>query len=187
MFKGFWKNLQLPKAEAQPEMRGVGTPAAEQPLDDVQAARKRFEQQKMTRRQALRKMGVMSATAVIGILSIDDLARLSAERLKQHGATRALGESVAHEFKDAGVAFADTMPKPSSMAKKKKPPKSCEGHNANCEQCLADLQDKCRQKDPIGIKCQKLFEACEPACGDNSTGAKSAYECWQRGGKLLPK
>lgn len=153
MFKSFWKNLQLPKVEAQPEMRRVGTPAIEQPLDDVQAARKRFEQQKMTRRQALRKMGVMSATAVIGVLTIDDLARISAAKMQEHKATKAIGDSLAKEFGAAGVAFADASSPTSSDQCNPDggPPVDCldAAERAHCY-CVQDAKDSNPECASIG-------------------------------------
>lgn len=61
-----------------------------------------LDAEKLTRRAALRRIGMAGGMAVLGVLSIDDLARVSAKKLEQHELTR----GIAEEFKNAGVAFA---------------------------------------------------------------------------------
>jgi len=61
-------------------------------------------QEKLTRRAALRRIGMTGAMTVLGVLSIDELARVAAKKLDEHEMTRGL----AKDFRDAGVAFADT-------------------------------------------------------------------------------
>lgn len=59
-------------------------------------------QEKLTRRAALRRIGMTGAMTVLGVLSIDELARVAAKKLDEHEMTRGL----AKDFKDAGVAMA---------------------------------------------------------------------------------
>lgn len=59
-------------------------------------------QEKLTRRAALRRIGMTGAMTVIGVMSIDDLARVSAKKLEQNELTR----GIAQDFKNAGIAFA---------------------------------------------------------------------------------
>ena len=42
------------------------------------------------------------------MFAADDLARLVIKKMEQHEETRQIAETVAHEFKNAGVAFADS-------------------------------------------------------------------------------
>lgn len=104
-FKGMRPNVNV---EAQPQKA--------QPQDssggDIQARRARLESERMTRRQALKKMGVMTGVAVLGLVTADDLARLAASALKEQKATRAIGDAIGRDFYKAGVAFADDMPNP---------------------------------------------------------------------------
>jgi len=65
-------------------------------------------QEKLTRRAALRRIGMTGAMTVLGVLSIDELARVAAKKLDEHEMTRGL----AKDFKNAGVAMAG--PKASS-------------------------------------------------------------------------
>lgn len=75
------------------------TPKIETALD---SSADKAAQEKMSRRAALRRIGMTGAMAVIGVMSIDDLARVSAKKLEEHEMTRGL----AKDFKNAGVVFA---------------------------------------------------------------------------------
>jgi len=63
-------------------------------------------QEKLTRRAALRRIGMTGSMTVLGVLSIDELARVAAKKLDEHEMTRGL----AKDFKDAGVAMAAPVP-----------------------------------------------------------------------------
>ncbi len=95
--------FKLSKAVSVPEVSDV-SPAT------------RAEQEKMTRRAALRRIGMAGGMAILGTLTIDDLARVSAKKLQENEVTRGIGESLAKEFKDAGVAIADTLAEGEPMA-----------------------------------------------------------------------
>ena len=75
---------------------------------DTASLRARLESERMSRRQALRKMGVMSGVAVFALISADDLARLAATKLRENEATRGIGETLAKDLRSAGIAFANT-------------------------------------------------------------------------------
>lgn len=60
-------------------------------------------QEKLTRRAALRRIGMTGAMTVLGVLSVDELARVAARKLDEHEMTRGL----AKDFKYAGVAMAE--------------------------------------------------------------------------------
>ncbi len=99
MFKFFKKPTSLAPSEAQSEVAPDETP------------RQRFEREKMSRRAMLRSMGVMTGVAVVTLISSDDLARLAVSKLRENEATREIGDTLAKEFRGAGIAFAAT-PKP---------------------------------------------------------------------------
>ena len=84
------------------------TPLSE--ADALEAARLKFEAEKMTRRAALRKLGITSGMAFFSLFAVDDLARMAIKKMRQNEATRDIAETVAREFKDAGIAFADDPP-----------------------------------------------------------------------------
>lgn len=96
MFKFFKKSISDVPVETQPEIAPNETP------------RERFEREKMSRRAMLRSMGVMTGAAVITLVSSDDLARLAVSKLRENEATREIGDTLAKEFRSAGIAFAAT-------------------------------------------------------------------------------
>lgn len=76
------------------------------PVSEAAAAREKFDQEKMSRRAALRKIGLTSGIALFGMFAVDDLARLALRGLQQHKETQAVAETVAQELRGSGVAFA---------------------------------------------------------------------------------
>jgi hypothetical protein len=67
-----------------------------------------FEKQKMTRRQALGRVGFLAGAAAVAALSVDDLARLAGNEMSRRATGNKAIDQVAKELKGAGVAFADT-------------------------------------------------------------------------------
>lgn len=67
----------------------------------------KVEQERLTRRSALRKMGYTSGIALFSMFAVDDLARMAIKKMEQHKETRQIAETIATEFKDAGIAFAN--------------------------------------------------------------------------------
>ena len=74
------------------------------PVPMPEVAADQLAQEKMTRRAALRKFGMVGGMAALSLLTIDDLARVSAKKLEEHEMTKGL----AKDFKNAGVAMADS-------------------------------------------------------------------------------
>lgn len=62
----------------------------------------KLNEEKLSRRAALRRIGMTGGIAVLGLLTVDDLARVAAKKLEQNELTR----GIAKDFKSAGVAFA---------------------------------------------------------------------------------
>ena len=69
--------------------------------------RVRFENERMTRRKALRKFGFTAGMAVFSVLTVDDLARVASKKLQETEATKGIGDMLAKEFRSAGVALAN--------------------------------------------------------------------------------
>ena len=65
-----------------------------------------FERGRVSRRQALKKLGMTSAMATFALFSVDDLARMVGKAMQQRAADNKVVEQVAREFQNAGVAFA---------------------------------------------------------------------------------
>jgi len=72
------------------------------------AALAKNEQEKMSRRAVLAKVGLRFGAAVIAAMSVDDLTRKVTETIARGNRDNAVAQQVANEFKNAGVAFADT-------------------------------------------------------------------------------
>ena len=78
---------------------------------DLTTAR-RVEQEKMTRRAALRKLGFGAGLAAFSLLGVDDLARMVGQHLERMAGDNKVVEQVAKEFQQAGVAFASPPNRP---------------------------------------------------------------------------
>lgn len=65
-----------------------------------------FERGQLSRRQALKKLGITSTMAVAAMFSVDDLARLVGKAMEQRARDNKVVEQVAREFQQAGIAMA---------------------------------------------------------------------------------
>ena len=117
--------------------------------DALETAHLKFESEKMTRRAALRKLGITSSMAFFSLFAVDDLARVAIKRMRQNEATRDIAETVAREFKDSGIAFASTPPNPTPCSAGQIKP-GCAGADigTNCVCCAtaALTQEDCVQQ-----------------------------------------
>ena len=76
---------------------------------DVQTAQ-RIEQEKLTRRSALRKLGFGAGMAAFALLGVDDMARMVGQRMERMAKDNRVAEQVAKEFQGMGVASATPLP-----------------------------------------------------------------------------
>ena len=142
-----------------------------------------LDQEKMSRRAALRRIGMTSGIAVLGLLTIDDLARVASQKLEQNELTR----GIAKDFKSAGVAFADTLggpsPSPTDMANKPRQPTppSCQGHNANASACKEDLHKACLNQR-LSPKCAVIMDYCQQEAGIDDTDVTALVKCYKSQG-----
>ena len=72
---------------------------------DLQTAL-RVEQEKMTRRAALRKFGFGAGLAAFSLLGVDDIARMVGKRMERMAGDNKVAGQIAKEFQGAGIAFA---------------------------------------------------------------------------------
>lgn len=143
--------------------------------------------EKLSRRAALRRIGMIGGMAVLGTLSIDDLARVSAKKLEQNELTR----GIAKDFRSAGVAFADveqgSLGGESMAGRPRRPripkPASCSGGAANCEDCMADYLAACQEKasrggNVAGLEvCRHAENLCVRYCyTENASGFATCYQ-----------
>jgi len=133
---------------------------------ELAEARERFEQERMTRRSALRKIGVTTSIALFGMFAVDDLARLAVRKLEEHKETRGIAETVAREFKTSGVAFA--------AAGGLSPTNGCK----TCECCVSDKLSRLKACDDSYAGCTATPAECDLAYSTCLRGAYDIYlEC----------
>ena len=70
-------------------------------------AREKFEQERMNRRAALRKLGMTGGMTLFGVLAFDDVARKVLDVMKQNTVTQQIADTLTKEFGEMGVAHAD--------------------------------------------------------------------------------
>lgn len=114
-------------------------------ISDKQQAREKFEQERFSRRAALRKLGITSGMALFSLFAVDDLARIAIKKLEEHKQTHEIGETVAQEFKNTGVVFAATP-----------------GHTSACVNCV-DAKNQCLNDSDAGLA------ACIKAAGSDQS------------------
>jgi hypothetical protein len=68
-----------------------------------------FEKEKMSRRAALGRFGLLAGAAAVAALTADELTRMVGSELQRRSAGNKATEQVAKELKNAGVAFADVI------------------------------------------------------------------------------
>lgn len=110
------------------------------------ATAQRVEQEKMTRRAALRKLGFGAGVAAFGLLGVDDFARMVGQRLERMAGDSKVAAQVAKEFQSAGIALASIPYYPYSQT-------PCCSHCTNQEKI--DL-DKC-------LATQKAYTNAHPS------------------------
>ncbi len=108
----------------------------------------RVEQERLTRRAALRKMGYTSGIALFSMFAVDDLARMAIKKMEQHKETKQIAETVAREFKNSGIALANS------------------GSNYNgCPTIFCDCTYTCGQPGTVGAD-GRTFDQCIGHCVD---------------------
>ena len=140
---------------------------------------------KLSRRAALRRIGMTGGLSVLGLLTIDDLARLSAGKLAQTELTRGL----AADLRSAGVAFADVYgplgPAPRDPGPRGEPLDPYPECNGNCDCiCHDGGYVDCRNARPAPAGCDPDGGTFSPHCTayNNSVTACRAKEtqCYEQ-------
>jgi len=75
-----------------------------------ETAKEKFERERLSRRQALKKFGMTSAMATFALFSVDDLARMVGKAMQQRAGDNKVAGQIAREFQQAGIALADGSP-----------------------------------------------------------------------------
>ena len=72
-----------------------------------ETAKEKFERERLSRRQALKRLGMTSAMTAFALFSVDDLARMVGKAMQQRAGDNKVATQVAKELQDAGVVIAD--------------------------------------------------------------------------------
>jgi hypothetical protein len=164
------------------EVQNMQAPEAAS-VSETKAAK--FERERYTRRQALRKFGLTTAMATFAMFSVDDLAHMVGNALQQHAGDSQVAEQVAKEFQQAGVVLANSPGSTSSSAKSKcqhccnevyKNVCWCyqqyckeDSSSANCKACENSSQNYCEKclNSPAcpNHKCKAILKSCGGVVG----------------------
>lgn len=69
-----------------------------------------IEQERLTRRQALRKLGFGAGLSAFMLLGVDDLARIVGAEMQKRAGDNQIANQIAKEFQSAGIALASGSP-----------------------------------------------------------------------------
>lgn len=82
----------------------IDVPQVQETLAETPA--QKFERERMSRRAALRKIGITSGMAVFALFSVDDLARMVGKAMERRAGDNKIADQIAREFQQAGIARA---------------------------------------------------------------------------------
>lgn len=75
-------------------------------MPEITKSAEQIELERLTRRQALRKLGFGAGLSAFMLLGVDDLARMVGAEMQKRAGDNKVAEQVAKEFQNAGIAFA---------------------------------------------------------------------------------
>lgn len=97
----------MPENEVKNTVEAV--PVQETPPETAQETTwEKFERERLSRRQALKKFGITTGMAVFAMFSVDDLARMVGKAMQQRAGDNRIANQLAKEFQQAGIAMATT-------------------------------------------------------------------------------
>jgi hypothetical protein len=117
-----------------------------------------FEQEKMSRRRALGRLGFLAGAAAVAALTSDELLRKVGDKLAQNAGDNKVAQQVAKEFQAAGVALASPSGNP------------CSGCSTGCTANVGFTCEACAQSCGIGSKkwvpkqCYSDPSTCNTCC-----------------------
>ena len=148
-------------------------------ISDNQTAREKFEQARLSRRAALRKMGLTTGMALFGIFAVDDLARVAIKKMEEQKQLHEVGETVAKEFKNSGIAFADATGSSIAACDYYNDPacwNSCHTLHTDDEDCTKSYAG-CLQQGYPTADCQHANDLCAQGASDRFAKRSSGCSC----------
>ncbi len=143
------------------------------------AEREKLEADKMTRRSALRKMGLTSGAVFGMFFAVDDLARLAIKKLEEHRVTREIANAVAHDFRNVGIAFAGPsggqLACSGCVAEKYTQYSRCSSTNSNCQGNCNGLVGAALTN--CYANCNSGLSSCDASALSQAAGCCSQYNC----------
>ncbi len=147
---------------------------------EPETAKQKFERERLTRRQALKKFGMTSAMATFALFSVDDLARMVGGAMERQARNSKIAAQVAQEFQHSGIAVGAVMPNPSYYPYSNPPYYNtcssgacgacCTQNTKDMNQCLTDLTNCIKYK--LG-DCSAYYDTClKSAAAKTSTCLK---------------
>jgi len=132
--------------------------------------RERFERERLTRRQALRKFGVTAGMATFAMFSVDDLARMVGKAMQQRAGDSRVAGQVAQEFQQAGIAYATTSG-PSAPCANDPNPSCCDAM-----QTFKAAYLKCKKSGGSGGDLTMCILDARLACGSTTAALGCAID-----------
>ena len=165
------ENAIIPDEKAVPKAAGAEAIQAENAWVE-------FERGRLSRRQALKKLGMTSAMAAFALFSVDDLARTVGRAMQRRVADNKVVEQIAQEFQQAGVALA-AGPEFGPMVVG-----NCNnfqnGNNALCSNCNSDRQQYCQNTAKCSAaSCAQAYNCGEAQCGNAVPTYSGLQNCWK--------
>jgi len=134
-----------------------------------ETAKEKFERERLSRRQALKRFGMTSAMATFAMFSVDDLARMVGTAMQQRARDNKIAGQIAREFQGAGVALAGSPSSPTSCGY---PCQYCgtvfAAETKNVYDCQGACSDCCTPSFwhpfPCGLHADAVVTMCQDVC-----------------------
>ncbi len=163
----------MPENEEQDISAGAQVP--------VETDKERFERERLSRRQALKKFGMTAGMATFAMFSVDDLARMVGKSMQQRAGDNKVAGQIAQEFQEAGVALAVGP----AMGPNALPYGNCNsfqwgtGGSTACDACNVDRYNRCKQYC-TETTCAGPYNCGESVCWSSGTPTYAALlACWK--------
>ena len=148
----------------------------------VPVTREQFERERLTRRGLLRRLGLTAGASLFSLVAIDDVVRATVAKMRETEALHGVADTVAMEFKNAGVAFAQGSPAQHFCGVTPVPCYTCPGGTDGNPPPPGCTDGPCRHCPPLA-NCDDCFAIAEYRwCNCMQSLANSHPECFDANG-----